>query len=226
MHLSDIPIFLKLIAMTFFALFPVVNPIGTSLIIRALTKSLNDAEYRKLSFKISTYMVGLLSTFLFLGPFILKLFGLSIPSVQVGGGLVLMIMGWKLLNSDDQHEDEKNAAAQTAAASGVSDVKGREFYPLTFPITSGPGSLSVILTLSAHSTKGYLDSWVFNYLAAFLGVLAMGVCVFFSFIYLPRLTSRLSQSGLNALSKLLAFVILCIGVEIVWNGIHAFILIR
>ena len=215
----DATIFLKLAAMTFFALLPVVNPIGTAFIIHTMAKSLSPSEYKILSFKIAVYMTGLLLTFLVLGLLILKIFGLSIPSVQVGGGLVLMFMGWKMLNDDDSSSSEKNEAANSVSK----DLKGKEFYPLTFPITSGPGSISVILTISAHSTNSHMNVMMLNYIAAAIGVAVMGVAVYFCYIYLPRLTSKLSHSGLLALSKLLAFVILCIGVEIVWNGIHAFI---
>jgi len=204
--------------MTFFALFPVINPIGTSFIIRSMVKQLPDADYRKLAFKVASYTTLFLLVVLLLGVYILKLFGLSIPAVQIGGGLVLSAIGWRILNNEDTDRKENSTTAKE-----VSDfTDGMEFYPMTFPMTTGPGALSVILTISAHSSGGSFDVDLIHYSAAALGVVLMGVCTYLFYNYLPRLTTRLSQAGLRALSKILAFVIVCIGIDIMLNGISTF----
>lgn len=210
--------FLKLISMTFFSLFPVVNPIGTSFIIYGMAATLSPEKYKRLALQISIFTAVFLLIVLLLGTYFLKVFGLSIAAVQVGGGLVLMSIGWRLLN-----KEEVDTQPQDSRVDVGDSLNGKAFYPLTFPMTTGPGALAVILTISAHSKSTTIDSSLLNYLAASIGVLAMGVCVYLFYVYLPRITTRLSRSGLNALSKILAFVIVCIGVDILLGGMKSFL---
>lgn len=217
--MDEVTPFLKIVSLTFFALFPVINPIGTSFIVRAMVVSLPESEHRKLVLRVASYTTLFLLILLVLGVYILKLFGLSISSVQIGGGLVLAAIGWRILNDDDtEHKENTDTASEI-----IDDVSGKEFYPMTFPITTGPGALSVILTISAHSTASSIDSTIVHYAAAAIGVVLMGVCIYYLFIYLPKLATGLSQAGLKALSKILAFVIVCIGVDILLDGINSFL---
>ncbi len=140
--------------------------------------------------------------------------------VQVAGGLVLASMGWTLLNQPDPQPSPDSAAA---TADSYRSVEQKVFYPLTFPVTVGPGCIVVMLTLTAHAS---VISWRQNILpqaGILLAVAVLSLIVFFSYAYAPKITSRISPQTAHGLLRIIAFVLLCIGVQICWNGIPALI---
>ena len=123
--------------MIFAALFPVVNPIGTALILNGMTHGVDDQTWKSMSRKIALYSFLFLSFFFFFGSYILQLFGISIPVVQFSGGIVLASMGWQLLN---QKETSK-PASDSDLDNPRSAIEAKAFYPFTFPLTIGPGGM-------------------------------------------------------------------------------------
>jgi multiple antibiotic resistance protein len=201
-------------ALAFSALFPVVNPVGSSLVFLGIVGTVPKGVFRTLARKIA------ISTALFLlamdlaGAAVLKLFGISLPVVQLAGGLVLAAMGWELLN-------KKEAAGQQTPAASPADpaaLQGKIFYPFTFPLTAGPGVLVVMLTLSAHASKGTLVEAVFAHLGVLAGVALMCAAVFIFYAYAPVITAKVSPSTAHGILRVIAFILLCIGVQIAWNG--------
>lgn len=207
-------------ALSFSALFPVINPIGSSLVFLGVVGVAPGSVYKTLARKIA------ISTALFLlamdvgGAAVLKLFGISLPVVQLAGGLVLAAMGWGLLN-------QKEAATPQALPRGTQDSSGlqsRIFYPFTFPLTAGPGTLVVMLTLSAHASKG--ASWLHIVLAhagVLAGMVLMCCAVYLAYAYAPKITAKVSPSTAHGVVRVIAFVLLCIGVQIAWNGLSSMI---
>ena len=147
--MTSLLIALKIIPMIFMALFPVVNPIGTALILYGMTRGVDNQTWKSMSRKIALYSFLLLAFFFFFGSYILKLFGISIPVVQFSGGIVLALMGWQLLN---QKESSKTASEESLDSSRLS-IEPKAFYPFTFPLTVGPGGMAVVLTFSAHLNR-------------------------------------------------------------------------
>jgi multiple antibiotic resistance protein len=146
----------KFFGLAFSALLPLVNPLGDALVFLSLVGSAPPSVYRALALRIA------ISTTIFLiaieagGTLLLKFFGISLPVVQVSGGLALAAMGWKLLNQEEPNEKEKSAEVD---GSDIRSLEQRIFYPFTFPITAGPGCIVVMVTLSAHASgKGVLPS--------------------------------------------------------------------
>src|SRR3984885_1046747 len=128
------------------ALFPIVDPLGGSPIFLAMTREYSPATRRALSLRIAINSFFLLVGSYFIGTHILSFFGISIPVVQVGGGLIVISTGWALLkqgNDDDTKDPKKNIPPQ--------DPFRNAFYPLTLPLTVGPGSISVAITLGANA---------------------------------------------------------------------------
>lgn len=208
--------FVKYFALAFGALFPVINPIGSSLVFLGMVGVASEKVFRALARKIA------ISTALFLlamdlaGAAVLKLFGISLPVVQLAGGLVLAAMGWRLLN-------EKDVAAQSEPSpvpADPSDLQGKVFYPFTFPVTAGPGVLVVMLTLSAHASKGTLLEAVFAHLGVLSGMALMCLAVFVCYAYAPKITVKISQQTAHGILRVIAFVLFCIGVQIAWNGLY------
>ena len=132
--MTSLLIALKIIPMIFMALFPVVNPIGTALVLFGMTRGVDDATWKSMSRKIALYSFLFLTFFFFFGSYILKLFGISIPVVQFSGGMVLALMGWQLLN---QKETSKPASEEGLDNPGFA-IDEKAFYPFTFPLTIGP----------------------------------------------------------------------------------------
>jgi len=215
--MTSLFIALKIIPMIFMALFPVVNPIGTALILFGMTRGVDDQTWKSMSRKIAFYSFLFLSFFFFFGSYILKLFGISIPVVQFSGGMVLALMGWQLLNQKESGKPFANADMDNLNAL----IEPKAFYPFTFPLTIGPGGMAVVLTFSAHLDRESRLLVTLEQAAALIGIFLMCVTVSLCYRNLKYMTKRFSATGALALSKILAFFVLCIGVEIAWAGFKA-----
>jgi multiple antibiotic resistance protein len=199
------------------ALLPLVNPLGSALVFVSLVGNAPDVVYRSLARKIA------INTFLFflviqiLGTAVLKFFGISLPVVQVAGGLAIASMGWGLLTG---HEASAKQEVTKLDDRAIGNLQNKAFYPFTFPLTAGPGSLVVTITLSAHTpAKGIIID-----LAAHAGIMAavlvLSLSVYFCYGWAPRITARISPQTAQGITRVIAFVLLCIGVQIMWNGIE------
>jgi multiple antibiotic resistance protein len=208
----------KFFGLAFSALLPLVNPLGDALVFLSLVGSAPPAVYRALARRIA------ISTTIFLiaieagGTLLLKFFGISLPVVQVSGGLALAAMGWKLLNQEELGEKEKLADMD---GPGMRSLEQKVFYPFTFPITAGPGCIVVMVTLSAHASgKAFLPG-VLAHAGIVIAVVILSVAVYFCYGHAPAITARISPQTAHGILRLVAFVLLCIGVQITLNGIEA-----
>lgn len=215
--MTSLFIALKIIPMIFMALFPVVNPVGTALVLDGMSRGVDEQSWKAMSRKIALYSFLLLSFFFFLGSYILKLFGISIPIVQLSGGVVLALMGWQLLNQKENNDPVSNEELEKHTRS----IDPKAFYPFTFPLTIGPGGLAVVLTFSAHLDRESRLLLTLEQGAATVGIFLMCLVVMVCYSNLKYMTKRFSASGALAVSKILAFFVLCIGVEIAWAGFKA-----
>jgi multiple antibiotic resistance protein len=212
-------VFADYLALAIGALLPVVNPIGSSLVFLGMVGSAPPRVFRMLAWKVA------LTTALFLlamdlgGAAVLKLFGISLPVVQLAGGLVLAAMGWELLNKKDAPGQQD----QTGPPADLSDLQGKIFYPFTFPVTAGPGVLVVTLTLSAHASKGTVLTTVLAHLGVLAGVAVMCLAVFVFYAYAPAITARVSAATAHGILRVIAFILFCIGVQIAWNGLSGLV---
>lgn len=196
------------------ALFPVVNPLGASPIFLALTQQYSPAERRALSRRIALNSFVLLVVSYFIGAHILSFFGISLPVVQVGGGLVVISSGWTILNKPD---DDVRRQVQ---AQGQQDPLHHAFYPLTLPLTVGPGSISVAIALGANAvhSKGLN---LFGMLAAVIATLLIAISIYLSYSFADRIARVLGSTAMNVILRLSSFLLVCIGVQILWNGASA-----
>jgi multiple antibiotic resistance protein len=148
-------------------------------------------------------------------PHILAFFGISIPIVQVGGGLVVIYAGWSVLQGESEPTEtpsKKNITQQ--------DIANRAFYPLTLPLTVGPGSISVALTLGVTEIH---RSQLLRLVAAIIGPALVAVSIFLSYRFAERLAQLLGATAMNVIVRLSSFILLCIGVQIVWEGVRTLI---
>jgi multiple antibiotic resistance protein len=213
----DLP-FLHTIFICFLSLFPVVNPIGSALIVDPLLGDLSFANRKRVSKKVALYCLAICTVSALVGSWILKLFGISIPIVQVAGGVMLCQVGWKLLTSDDQVKGDKESARPERCPEEIDNII---FYPISFPMTTGAGTISVILTLSAHEEEQNSLTYVLNLGALFFAIVLICVIIYICYAYTARLIHRLGPRGEQIVNRLSAFLVFCIGMQIAWSGIRA-----
>jgi multiple antibiotic resistance protein len=205
----------------FSALLPLINPFGSALVFLGLVGDISPVAYRSLARKIAINNIIFLAVFELLGSAILNFFGISLPIVQVAGGLVIAAIGWSVLNEQDSEATtkDKREEAGTCAEVDMPTLHAKAFYPLTFPVTSGPGTLVVLLTLSARFSTGTTTNIVFGHLGLFIAIAALSVLVYFCYAYAAKITKAISPATAHGILRVVAFILLCIGVQIAWNGL-------
>jgi multiple antibiotic resistance protein len=197
------------------ALFPIVDPLGGSPIFLAMTREYSPSTRRALSWRIAMNSFFLLVGSYFIGTHILSFFGISLPVVQVGGGLIVISTGWALLKQggDDAQKKVKRNIQQK-------DPFHNAFYPLTLPLTVGPGSISVAITLGANAPH-HQGLNLLSILTAIAGSVLLAVSIFLCYGFADRLGRMLGATGMTVIIQLTSFLLVCIGVQILWNGASA-----
>jgi multiple antibiotic resistance protein len=216
-YMGSLPLFIKSFALAFSALLPVVNPLGSALVFLGLVGHAPPSVFRDLAKKIAISMTLFLVVVELVGTGLLEFFGISLPVVQISGGLVLASMGWSLLNKSETETDTRTADVKKT---DFDSVEQSVFYPLTFPVTVGPGCIVVMLTLTAHVVKGTVLRDIVGHLGILLAVVALSFTVYWSYRYARNITAHISPSTAHGILRIVAFVLLCIGVQITSNGLE------
>lgn len=205
----------------FSVLLPLINPLGSALVFLGLAGEAPPRVYRSLARRIAINNVIFLAVFELLGAAILNFFGLSLPIVQLAGGIVIAAMGWSVLNERDSGANSRNKKEESGDRGEIDmqHLEERIFYPFTFPITSGPGTLVGLLTLTAHISNRTLTVNILGHAGVFLAVVVLSVLVYFCYAYAPKITKAISASTAHGILRVVAFILLCIGVQIAWNGL-------
>lgn len=194
-------------------LFPIVNPIGGAPLFLGLTAAYPDAERHLIARRVAVNSALLLAGSMFVGSHLLVLFGITLPVVRIAGGLVLVAFGWKLLHSGLDIDGARADSAEHRPGEVDS------FYPLTLPLTVGPGSISVAIALgSQRPSEAGLAAMALPAAAALAGILAIAATVYVCYRFAEPLIARLGKSGTNVVVRLSAFLLLCIGIQILWTG--------
>jgi multiple antibiotic resistance protein len=207
--------------LTFSALLPLINPLGSALVFMGLMGDVPAELYRSMARRIAINNIIFLAIIELLGSAILKFFGISLPIVQVAGGVVISSIGWGMLNEKDAREStetrQREAAANLEAAG--EGLQQKAFYPFTFPVTSGPGTIVVLLTLNAHVADPSIERNVLGHVGLLLAVIVLSALVYICYAYSPRLTAAVRPSTVHGILRVMAFIVFCIGVQIAWNGL-------
>jgi multiple antibiotic resistance protein len=200
--------------LVFAAIFPVVNPPGSALVFLGLTRGATPEIRRILAWRIARNSFCVLICSLLVGALILKFYGISIPVLRVAGGFIVAVAGWKLLSEGSHKELE-------ASADGVSrtELLEQAFYPLTLPLTTGPGTIAVVISLglSRASYTSSTDEIVFV-LASLAAAVAIAITIFLCFAYADRVQRLLGPGGTDIAVRLSAFILFCLGIQILWSG--------
>jgi multiple antibiotic resistance protein len=198
------------------ALFPIVNPLGGAPLFLSLTSYYSDDQRRILSRRIAMNSIVLIVVSYLIGTHILAFFGISLPVVQVGGGLVLAATGWAMLKQKD--EDTTKSGVQRSV--DPRDLSRKAFYPLTLPLTVGPGSISVAITLGANESR-VPRLLLLSVVGAIIGAVLIAASVYLCYAFSDRLARVLGETGMSIIMRLSSFLLVCLGVQIIWNGLSA-----
>lgn len=197
------------------ALFPIVNPVGSAPIFLGLTRHCSGRERHSLAWRVALNGFILLLASLLVGSHVLEFFGITLPVLRIAGGLVVTSFGWSLLQAGEEVEDKNEPGKQVSPSDA--------FYPLTMPLTIGPGSISVAITLGSQRPKGVTDLVALAGVGggAVAGLLGVMATVYLCYRFAERIVAVLGERGSDVLVRLSAFILLCIGIQILWNGISA-----
>lgn len=206
--------FLSTFLYVFTSLVTVVNPLGGAMFFLTLTAKATRLQRVALSNRIAVYSFAMAVVTLWAGSFILSFFGISIGVLRVAGGLILISAGWYALNGPTSTGEEE-AAQQAKEEHPKSDQEWMKlaFYPLTLPLTLGPGAISV--TTAIGTSMSFTFATVTGAVA---GALANSLILWLCFRYADRLTAFLGPSGTDAIGRIFSFILLCLGVQILWTG--------
>ena len=199
--------------LAFPALFSIVNPVAGALIFESVTPGKSRAEKRRLAVRIAFYAMIVLLASLWLGGYVLNFFGVSLSALRIAGGLIVAVQAWDLLMKPEAREARKAHEAEPAV-----HAEDRTFFPLTMPLTTGPGTISVAIALSSQRpTEGFAPLGFFGGLS--LAAVAIALLIWLCYHSSELIVRALGQGGARVMSRLVAFLLLCVGVQIIVTGV-------
>jgi len=216
MTLAQLPMttFAGAFLLAFPTLFSIVNPFGSALIFKELTGDRPLAERRYLARRIAIYVSFLLIGSMLIGDYVLAFFGVSLGALRIAGGLVVTVSAWGLLMEPQKHEDNK--VADAAPTHG--DPEDVAFFPLTMPLTTGPGTIAIAIALSSQQPADSVGKIAYT-AGASLAVLTIAALVWVSYAWSDQVVALLGHRGARIVSRLTAFILLCVGVQIISTGV-------
>jgi multiple antibiotic resistance protein len=213
--MTDVNAVANAFLLVYAGLFPVVNPIGNAPIFLGLTRHCSEKQRNALALRVTRNSFFLLLGSVLVGSYVLEFFGITLPIVRVAGGLVVSAVGWHLLQAGDEGDDERAAHRLVTPTDA--------FYPLTMPITVGPGSIAAAITLGSQRPRVALTQLAILGGAAVAGLIAIAATIYVCYRFAQETVGALGKQGTNVVVRLSAFILLCIGIEIVWNGYSALV---
>lgn len=216
--ISDFFSYMHFVFIGFIALFPVVNPLGSAFIVSPYFSGLSDKERTNAVKKIAFYVFILCLFVLLSGHWILELFGISVPIIQLAGGIMICKIGWDFL-SPSKTSDEENTSDGTKNLNPEAVIENNLFYPITFPITAGAGTISVLFTLSARDYGKGFSQYLIYTSSILLAVIAMCLLVFICYVNANKLINYLGSHREKIVNSIMAFLIFCVGLQIAVEGI-------
>jgi multiple antibiotic resistance protein len=208
---------LRNVLLVYAALLPIVNPLGMAPIFAAMTDGYDSGVRHTVAMRVAVNGLILLMASLFAGSYVLDFFGVSLAAVQLGGGLIVMISGWRILNQQSNLSER-----QVPEAAGRDTILSKAFYPLTMPLTVGPGSIAVALTLGSNLHEESHMQLIQSALVATVGIMLIGITIYLCYRYSDALERLLGTTGTSIVVRLSAFILVCIGIQIMFNGADEF----
>ena len=200
---------------------PIVNPPAMAPTFLAMTEGATPATRSLLARRIGVNVTISLIGAMVIGSYVLAIFGISLPIVRVAGGLIVAASAWRLLSAGTAATDGRAELAETFT---TEHVRATAFYPMTFPLTFGPGSISASITVGAALRDRQHDMLsLARFSGGVIGAVLVGVAVYLVYHFARRLLRPLGETGTIVFLRLSAFILLCVGVQIIWDGLAGLI---
>lgn len=193
---------------TFIGILPIANPFSTAVVFLAITEGLTEQQRRHQALMACIYMTAVLVTFLLAGTLIMNFFGISIPGLRIAGGLIVVRIGFGMLNPKPEHEMSKALRDDAVQKEDIA------FTPLAMPMLSGPGSIAVTIGMAAEA-RGVADTAAIT--------VGIGLVALISYAVLRasgRVVRFLGTSGTNAIGRVMGFLLVCVGIQFIVDGTH------
>lgn len=200
-----------LLIAAFTSIISVANPLAAMPVFLSLTERSTDIERITIAQKASFYMLLILLLFLWAGTYIMSFFGISLPGIRIAGGLIILRAAYAMLNPEQS--DRKISKEAQEAAKGKEDVS---FSPMAMPMLSGPGSIAVVIGLASQA-EGFMDLAIITMAIVFVALIAYGVLRI-----APFSAKYIGPTGMNAITRMMGFIAMAIGVQFILNGISGF----
>ncbi len=212
MHLGYVATFL----LAFTALFSIVNPLSGAFIFFGATRELDPRVRAAVSRWVAIYAFCIVAASLYIGAYVLGFFGISIPVLRVAGGIVVAASGWRMLNEPDATGQRRS---ETPSPRSMDVPPSRlAFYPLTMPLTTGPGTISVAISLGANRPRGFHAATFEFFVETLAAVVLLTLLVYGFYRNAARLAGLMGVTGTTIVVRLSAFLLFCIGIQVLWNG--------
>jgi len=192
--------------------------LGTAFILSPYFSDLDKKERISAVKRITIYSFIICAVTLFVGHWILQLFGLSIPIIQLAGGVMICKIGWEFLSSNNMDAPKEKVTHQMELEK-IKELEDKLFYPITFPITAGAGTIAVLFTLSAQSADKELSVYMVNMGALFISIIGICILIFIFYLNTNRLISYIGTHNEAIINRIMAFLIFCVGLQIAAGGI-------
>ena len=199
------------------ALLPILNPAATAPIFLGLTEGASPITHELLARRIARTMFWLLLGAMVIGSYVLDFFGIALPIVRVGGGLIVAATAWRLLTTTQATVNSRTELAESFTAEMA---QRQAFYPLTFPISCGPGSIAAAITVGVSLSDARISISMARMSGGVLALLAVAALLYLAFRYAQQLLKPLGEAGAVIFLRLSAFILLCLGVQIIWDGVY------
>ena len=207
---------MKTFLLAFGALFSIVNPLSGAFIFFGATEELEPRVRSAVSRWVAIYAFCIVTASLYVGAYVLSFFGVTIPVLRVAGGIVVAASGWRMLSQPDATEQRRS---ETPAPRSITVPPSRlAFYPLTMPLTTGPGTISVAISVGASRPGGFHASSVEFFVETLAAVALLCLLVYVSYRNSARLAELIGPTGTTIVVRLSAFLLFCIGIQVLWNG--------
>lgn len=211
-------IFLKAVLLIPVTLLPILNPFGIAPVFANLLGDVPRQVENRVARQVAINCWFLLVGAIFVGSHVLSFFGISLPIVRIGGGILVAVSGWRLLSENGQEASIPTQVAKTYDDElSNEELKARSFYPISFPLTVGPGTIAASITLGANTPARLVD-WVMSIGSAALGSALTVLVVYLCYRSANKIVGLLGRLGTMVVLRLSAFILLCIGIQIFWSG--------
>jgi multiple antibiotic resistance protein len=201
--------------LAFTAFISIVNPLSSAFIFFSATESFDAQLRKKVARWVAIYAFAIVTFALYIGAYVLEFFGISMPALRVAGGIIIATSGWHMLNEPDVTEERRQEGPKSLPKASASRLA---FYPFTMPLTTGPGTISVAISIGANRPNGYGVALAEFIVETLLAVVALALGIFVAYRHSGWLARSIGPTGTTIIVRISAFLLFCIGIQVGWNG--------